>query len=84
MPKITRRQHSRFPGTDEIAEIFLNVGRAGSDADALARDSAVVASIALQFGAPVDVIRKSLMRDPRGVASSPLGIALDLIAEQKP
>jgi hypothetical protein len=40
---------------------------------AAAPDSAVVALIALKCGAPLDVVR-------HGVASSPLGVALDNIA----
>jgi hypothetical protein len=36
-----------------------------------------VASIALQHGVPVDVIRKALMRDSEGRASGPLAAALD-------
>jgi hypothetical protein len=64
-----------------LAEIFINNGRAGSDTDAAARDSAVVCSIALQYGTPAETVRRALLRDPRGVASSPLGIALDLLAE---
>jgi ribonucleoside-diphosphate reductase alpha chain len=68
----------------EIAEIFLSNGKTGSDSDAAARDSAVVCSIALQFGAPIDLIRKALLRDPRGVASSPLGTALDVLMEPQP
>ena len=71
---------SYFPGTNQLAEIFLGNGRAGSDVDAAAKDSAVVASIALQHSVPVEVIRRALLRDPRGVASSPLGIALDILA----
>jgi hypothetical protein len=71
---------SYFPGTDRLAEIFLGNGRAGSDIDAAAKDSAVVASIALQHHVPVDVIRRALLRDSRGVASSPLGVALDLLS----
>jgi hypothetical protein len=67
-----------FPGTDSLAEIFLSNGRAGSDIDAAAKDSAVVASIGLQHGIAVETIRKALLRDPRGVASSPLGVALDM------
>jgi hypothetical protein len=73
---------SYFPGTDELAEIFLGNGRAGSDIDAAAKDSAVVASIALQHGVPVDTIRKALLRDSQSRASSPLGQVLDIIAEQ--
>ena len=71
---------SYFPGTDQIAEIFLGNGRAGSDVDAAAKDLAVVASLALQHSVPLDTLRRALLRDPRGVASSPLGTALDLIA----
>ena len=73
---------SYFPGTDRLAEIFLGNGRAGSDVDAAAKNSAVVASIALQHGVSVDTIRHALLRDPRGIASSPLGIALDLLAKE--
>ena len=70
---------SRFSdGT--LAEIFLGNGKAGSGSDTAAKDSAVVASIALQHGVPLDVIRHALLRDPRGVASSPLGVALDALA----
>jgi hypothetical protein len=64
---------------NSLAEIFLSNGKIGSDSDAAARDSAVVCSIALQHGTPVDVIRRALLRDPRGVASSPLGMALDIL-----
>jgi hypothetical protein len=63
-----------------LAEIFISNAKAGSHSDAAAKDAAVVASIALQYGVPVDVIRHALLRDPRGVASSPLGVALDLLA----
>jgi ribonucleoside-diphosphate reductase alpha chain len=70
---------SRFPDGD-LAEIFISNHKSGSDADNAARDSAVICSVALQYGAPLDVIRKALMRDSRGVASSPLGVALDLLA----
>jgi hypothetical protein len=72
---------SHFPN-GELAEIFLGNGRAGSHIDAAAKDSAVVASIVLQYGVPLNVLRKALLRDIHGVASSPLGTALDIIAEQ--
>src|SRR5262249_7260769 len=69
---------SRFADR-RLAEIFLGNAKVGSHSDAAAKDSAVVASIALQYGALADVIRKALLRDPHGVASSPLGTALDLL-----
>jgi hypothetical protein len=70
---------SYFPNDGTLAELFLGNGRAGSDVDAAAKDSAVVCSIALQYGVPVNVIRKALLRDPHGRASSPLGRALDIV-----
>jgi hypothetical protein len=72
---------SYFPGTNELAEIFINNCKAGSDSDSAAKDSAVVCSLGLQHGVPVDVIRKALLRDARGRASSPLSVAHDLIVE---
>jgi hypothetical protein len=68
---------SRF-SDGRLAEIFLTNGKVGSDTDATARDSAVVCSIALQFGVPVETIRRAMLRDTHGVAASPLGRALDL------
>src|SRR5262249_12931894 len=61
---------SYFPN-GELAEIFLGNGRAGSDVDAAAKDSAVLASIGLQYEIPLDVLRKALLRDVHGMASSP-------------
>jgi hypothetical protein len=63
-----------------IAEIFLSNSKAGSHSDSAAKDSAVVASIAFQYGVPLAVVRHALLRDGRGRPSSPLGMALDIIA----
>jgi hypothetical protein len=64
-----------------LGEIFLSNGKAGGAPDAAARDSAVVRSLALQHGVPVETTRRALLRDPRGDPSSPLGKALDLLTE---
>jgi hypothetical protein len=65
-----------------IAEIFLTNSKSGSQADTNSRDASVVASIAMQYGVPVDVLRKALMRDSRGAPCGPLAIALDMVAAQ--
>lgn len=70
---------SRFPNSD-LAEIFISNHKSGCDADTAGRDSAVVCSIALQYGVPLETIRKALMRDSQGRPNGPLGAALDLIA----
>ena len=71
---------SRFPD-GRIAEIFL--ASQGLQADANGRDAAVAASLALQFACPLDVLRNALLRDIRGMAATPLGAVLDLVAEQE-
>ena len=49
-----------------------------------AADAAVLFSIARQYGAPLEVLRKALMRDANGKASGPLVAAIDLIADMQP
>lgn len=70
---------SRF-NDGKLAEIFLNNHKAGSMADVNACDTAVVTSIALQYGAPMEVIRHSLKRNVDGSAAGPLAAALDYYA----
>jgi hypothetical protein len=74
---------SRFPD-GSLAEIFIGSAKAGSHSDAAARDSAVVCSIALHYCVPLETIRHALLRDSHGRPASPLGAALDLMAEREP
>jgi hypothetical protein len=71
--------YSLFPDDGTLGEIFISNHKAGSAADCAARDAAIVCSIALQFGADPDAIRKALCRDGAGRASGPLGAAFDLL-----
>ena len=71
---------SFFASTRPLAEIFLSNAKVGSHSDSAAKDSAIVASLALQHGVGMDTIRRALLRDPQGRASSPLGAALDIVA----
>jgi hypothetical protein len=65
-----------------LGEIFITGHKVGTDTDTAGRDSAIVCSIALQFGADVETIRKALCRDARGQANGPLGVALDILASE--
>ena len=69
---------SRFADR-RIAEIFLQNHKPGSQSDANARDAALAASLALQFGCPLHVLQRAVLRDPQGRPSTALGAALDLI-----
>lgn len=62
-----------------MAELFLSSDKPGSPIEALARDAAVTTSIALQFGADLEVIRSALTRDHDGGPATLLGAALDAI-----
>ena len=62
---------SRFDD-GRVAEVFLQDHKPGSQSDSNARDAAVAASLALQFGCPLDVLRRALLRDAQGRASTPL------------
>jgi hypothetical protein len=73
---------SFFPGTCVLAEVFLSNAKAGSHSDSAAKDSAVVASLALQHNVPLETIRRALMRNADGTGSGPLACALDIIAAE--
>lgn len=67
-----------------LAEIFLNVDKSGTAIETHARDASILASIALQYGAPPAVIRHALTRNGDGSASGAIGKLLDMIAGQQP
>jgi hypothetical protein len=68
----------------ELAEVFLNGAKCGTDADTAAKDAAIVASLTLQHGVPCDVIQRALTRNRDGTAGGPLGAALDLLTAASP
>lgn len=76
---------SRFPD-GRVAEIFVNTPkRVGSEEDVITRDAAIVCSIALQYGAPLEVILSALSLDSQGHPAGALGEALNvLLARAEP
>src|SRR5262249_62267028 len=66
-----------------LAEVFVDMSKAGSAADVAARDCAIATSLALQWGADPEVLRKAMCRDARGKAVGPVGILLDLVAAEE-
>jgi hypothetical protein len=65
-----------------LGEIFLRNHKADSAAGIMASDAAIAASLALQFGCPLETLRRALSRDARGNASGPLGVALDRLVQR--
>src|SRR5262245_47941337 len=66
-----------------MTETLLQYHDPGSQRDSNARVAAVAASLALQFGCPLDVLQRALLRDSRGRASTPLGTAIDRLLESE-
>lgn len=62
-----------------IQEVFLNCGKTGGQSDTLARDSAVILSIALQYGVPLDAMAHAITRNIDGTPTGPIGALLDLM-----
>jgi hypothetical protein len=69
---------SSFPD-GRVGEVFIDNHKAGSQVGAIVRDAAVATSLALQFGCPLETLRRALLRNPDNSAASPLGRALDLV-----
>lgn len=63
-----RASAGRFPNGD-LAEIFLDVAKAGSTLQQTAECAAILTSLALQHGVPLETIRHAV--------NGPVAIALD-------
>ena len=72
-----------FYADGRIGEIFLDCSKSGTEAQIASRDSAIIASFALQHGASINSLRSALTRRPDGSAEGPLGMLLDLLQDQK-
>jgi len=60
-----------------VGEIFVCGAKAGSDLDAVMRDAAILLSLGLQHGVPIDTMRGAITREGDGTASSIIGAVLD-------
>jgi hypothetical protein len=65
----------------KIGEVFINGGKSGEQVEAIARDGAVLLSIALQHGVPLDTVRSAITRDGQGEPSSIVGAVVDRLRE---
>jgi hypothetical protein len=65
------------------AEIFLSSDKPGSATEAIARDAAIIVSIALQYGAQLETIRAALTKDHDGSPATAIGAALEAIAAER-
>jgi hypothetical protein len=64
-----------------IGEVFINGGKSGEIVEAMARDAAVILSMALQFGANLEDVQKAITRDGQDDAQSIIGVVVDRMAK---
>jgi ribonucleoside-diphosphate reductase alpha chain len=69
-------------GHGRIGEVFLNASKSGTAIETHARDGAVILSLLLQHGCPINAIRETITRNPDGSAAGPFGTLLDLLANK--
>jgi hypothetical protein len=67
-----------------VVEVFVNAQRVNSQADVLASDGAILMSLLIQYGHPIEEIARSLKRNPDGSPASPLGVAALLAQASQP
>lgn len=70
------------------AEVFISGSKAGSDLDATTRDGAVLLSVALQYGVPIEVMAGAITRGRTGDPATIIGAVIDRLqrecGEQQP
>lgn len=64
-------------------EVFVSDIKAGTAADALLRDTAILMSLALQYGCPIETMQHAITRDAVGGSSSFMGSLIDELAKEK-
>jgi hypothetical protein len=65
------------PMCTQPAEVFVNGAKVGSDVEAVARDAAVLLSIALQYGVPLETMAGAATRGRDGEPMTIIGAVLD-------
>lgn len=68
-----------FDAVGAPVEVFTGAPKAGTEVEALARDSSILLSLALQYGCPLEEIQASLTRGDAGEAQSILGEIIDIV-----
>jgi hypothetical protein len=67
----------------EPAEVFVNGAKVGSMVEAIARDAAVLLSIAMQYGVPLKVLAGAVTREGDNSAASIIGRIVDRLCKEQ-
>jgi len=58
-------------------EVFISGGKSGEQVEAIARDGAVLLSMALQHGVALETIQHAITRDSQDAPQSIIGVVVD-------
>jgi hypothetical protein len=71
------------PGApDTVAEVFIMSRKIGSGVEAIARDAAILVSLALQHGCPLSTISLALTRNEDGSPQSLMGRVVERVTRE--
>lgn len=65
-----------------ISEVFINAQKPNSYIDVLVGDGAILLSLLLQYGCPLETIAHAMKRNPDGAPASPFGLAADMLINE--
>jgi len=63
----------------EPMEVFVTGAKVGSETEAIARDGAILLSLAIQYGVPLEVIRRAITREQDETPSTVIGAVIDIL-----
>jgi len=63
-----------------IGEVFIAFQKSGMQTEAIARDGAILLSLALQYGVPLHSIKSAITRDLKGEPMSIVGAVVDKLS----
>ena len=70
------------PPPHTVGEIFVTSRMIGSGIEAIARDAAILMSLALQHGCALDTIKHALTRNADGTPQSLMGRVVDRVVKE--
>ena len=68
---------------ETIGEVFINGAKSGAQVEAIVRDGAILASLAIQHGVPLETISHAVTRDGRGEPQTIVGAIIDGLIPKK-
>jgi hypothetical protein len=66
-----------------VGEVFISAAaQVGSEVDLVARDGAVLVSLALQYGIPLETMQRAITREADGSPATIIGAVIDKLSEE--